>query len=42
MAKEMNTNGASIEFVAKCLKQSIEETQEMIDLTADHYRTPFW
>jgi hypothetical protein len=42
IAKEMSANSASTEFIAKCLKQSIEETQDMIDLTADHYRKPFW
>jgi hypothetical protein len=42
IAKGFSANGASTEFIAKCLKQSIEETQDMIDLTADHYRKPFW
>jgi hypothetical protein len=42
VAKEMNTTGISIEIIAKCIKQSIEETQEMIDLSPDNYRQPFW
>jgi hypothetical protein len=42
IAKKLHTSGASVEFIAQCLEQSVEETQEMIDLTADNYRKPFW
>jgi hypothetical protein len=42
IAKEFYTNGASVEFIAKGLKQSIEETQAMIDLTSENDRKPFF
>jgi hypothetical protein len=42
IAKKMNANGASIEFIAKCLEQSVEETQGMIDLTSENDRKPFF
>ncbi len=42
IAKEFYTNGASVEFIAKGLRQSIEETQAMIDLTAENDRKPFF
>jgi hypothetical protein len=42
VAKGMNANGAAIEFIAKCLEQSVEDTQAMIDLTADNARKPFF
>jgi hypothetical protein len=42
ITKAFYATGASIAFVAKCLKQSIEETQEMIDLTSENDRKPFF
>jgi hypothetical protein len=42
VAKELSANGIAVEIIAKSLKQSLEETQEMIDLSADNYRQPFW
>jgi PD-(D/E)XK nuclease family transposase len=42
IAKKMNANGSSIEFIAKCLEQSVEETQAMIDLTSENDRKPFF
>ena len=41
-AKKFYANGVPIEIIAASLEQSIPATQEMIDLTADHYRNPFW
>jgi hypothetical protein len=42
IAKQLYANGASVEFIAKGIEQPISETQLMIDLSADNYRTPFW
>jgi PD-(D/E)XK nuclease family transposase len=42
IAKDFYANGASVEFIAKGLKQSVEETQAMIDLTAEFDRNPFF
>jgi PD-(D/E)XK nuclease family transposase len=41
-AKEFYANGVAVEIIAKSLKQSIEETQQMIDLTAENDRKPFF
>jgi hypothetical protein len=41
-AKKFYANGVSIEIIAASLEKSIPEIQEMIDLTAEHYRKPFW
>jgi hypothetical protein len=41
-AKEFYANGVSVEIIAKSLKQSVEETQNMIDLTAENDRKPFF
>jgi hypothetical protein len=40
--KGLYANGASVEFIAKCFEQSIEETQGMIDLTSENDRKPFF
>ncbi|MEY4936770.1 MAG: hypothetical protein RIS64_3129 [Bacteroidota bacterium] len=32
----------SVEIIAKSLKQSVEETQQMIDFTAENDRKPFF
>jgi hypothetical protein len=42
IAKKLHASGATVEFIAQCLEKSVEETQDMIELTADHYRKPFW
>jgi hypothetical protein len=41
-AKKLYANGVSIEIIAASLEQSIPEIQEMIDMTGEHYRKPFW
>jgi PD-(D/E)XK nuclease family transposase len=42
MAKKLHAKNIPLEIIAGTVEYSLEETQEMIDLTADHYRNPFW
>jgi PD-(D/E)XK nuclease family transposase len=42
MAKKLYAQKIPLEIIANAVECSLEETQEMIDLTAENYRNPFW
>jgi PD-(D/E)XK nuclease family transposase len=42
MAKELHAAQVPLEVIARTVRYSEYETQQMIELSAEHYRKPFW
>jgi PD-(D/E)XK nuclease family transposase len=42
VAKKLHAKNIPLEMIANIVESSLEETQEMIDLSPDNYRQPFW